>query len=53
MQSEAHQAGAASAADTPGKDLDEVAPDAPFAGYIVAVGASAGGLDALERLFSK
>ena len=52
MQSPAQQAGAAPGADPPGTDVAAGAPDPSFAGYIVAIGASAGGLDALERLFS-
>ncbi len=52
MQSEAHPEGATLAADPSGTVPSSIAPDLPFAGYIVAVGASAGGLDALERLFS-
>jgi two-component system, chemotaxis family, CheB/CheR fusion protein len=47
-----------SALDEAGTSIDVIGPDsiggddAAFQGFVVAVGASAGGLDALERLFS-
>lgn len=51
MQTEAQEAGAGDAVAATGLGGD-AAPEVPFGGHIVAIGASAGGLDALERLFS-
>ena len=43
--------GPAGGPDRPSAALEEHPGEAPFRGFVVGIGASAGGLEALERLF--